>query len=157
MAATDRPRDAGEEAAIYSSESTRRTYTRLAELARLILAAGTSVVVDAACNQRWERRMLADAAREAGVLMVWLSLEIPEAVAVARVAARQAGGTDASDASVDVVRAQLAAREPIQSEEFARNSDGDLLESLLTITGADLENPEFVQRLGAGLLARSGS
>lgn len=157
MAATDRPRDAVQEAAIYSSESTRRTYARLAELARLILAAGTSVVVDAACNRRWERRMLADAAREAGVPMVWLSLEVPEAVAVARVAARQTVGTDASDASVDVVRAQLAAREPIQSEEFARTSGGDLLESLIMITGADLENPKFVQRLGAGLLARSGS
>ena len=157
MAATDRPRDAGEEAALYSSESTRRTYARLAELARLILASGTSVVVDAACNRRWERRMLADAAREAGVPMVWLSLEVPEAVAVARVAARQAAATDASDASVDVVRAQLAAREPIQSEEFVRTSDGDLLESLIMITAADLENPEFVQRLGAGLLARSGS
>jgi aminoglycoside phosphotransferase family enzyme/predicted kinase len=157
MAAIDRPRDAEEEAALYSPEASRRTYARLAERARLILAAGTSVVVDAACNRRWERRTLADAAREAGVLMVWLSLEVSEAVAVARVAARQAVGTDASDASVDVVRAQLAAREPIQSEEFARTSDGDLLESLIMITGADLENPEFVQRLEAGLLARSGS
>jgi uncharacterized protein len=157
MEATDRPRDAGEDAELYSTEASRRTYARLAERARLILAAGTSVVVDAACNRRWERRMLADVAREAGVPMVWLSLEVPEAVAVARVAARQAVGSDASDASVDVVRAQLAAREPIQSEEFAWNVDGEPLESLITITGADLENPEFVQRLGAGLLARSGS
>ena len=131
------------------------TYARLAKLARLILASGTSVVVDAACNRRWERRMLADAAREAGVPMVWLSLEVPEAVAVARVAARQAVGTDASDASVDIVRAQFAAREPIQSEEFTRTSDGDLLESLITITGAVLEHPEFVQRLAEGLVARS--
>jgi predicted kinase len=89
--------------------------------------------------------------------MVWLSLEVPEAVAVARVAARQAVGTDASDASVDVVRAQLAARESIQSEEFVRTPDGDLLESLIMITGADLDDAEFVQRLGARLLARSGS
>ena len=155
MAATDRPHDAVQEAAIYSPESTRRTYARLAKLARLILASGTSVVVDAACNRRWERRMLADAAQEAGVPMVWLSLEVPEAVAVARVAARQAVGTDASDASVDIVRAQFAAREPIQSEEFTRTSDGDLLESLITITGADLEHPEFVQRLAEGLVARS--
>jgi predicted kinase len=89
--------------------------------------------------------------------MVWLSLEVPEAVALARVVARQAGGTDASDASVDIVRAQFAAREPIQPDEFARTSDGDLLESLIVITGADLEHPEFVQRLAADLLARSGN
>ncbi len=157
MAATDRPRDAVQEAALYSSESTRRTYARLAALARLILAAGTSVVVDAACNRRWERRILADAAREAGVPMVWLSLEVSEAAAVARVAARQAVGTDASDASVDVVRAQFAAREPIQPDECTPTSSGEQLESLIMITGADLENPEFAQRLAADLLARSGS
>jgi len=157
MAATDRPRDAVQEAALYSSESTRRTYARLAELSRLILAAGTSVVVDAACNRRWERRLLADAAREAGVPLVWLSLEVPEAVAVARVAARQAGGTDASDASVDVVRAQFAAREPIQPDECTPTSSGEQRESLITITGSDLEHPEFAQRLAADLLARSGS
>jgi predicted kinase len=155
MAATDRPRDAAHEAAIYSPESTRRTYARLAELARLILAAGSSVVVDAACNRRWERRILADAAREAGVPMVWLSLEVPEEVAVARVAARQAVGTDASDVSVDIVRAQLAAREPIQPDECTRTSSGESLESLITITGADLDDAGFVQRLAEGLLARS--
>ena len=155
MAATDRPRDAAHEAAIYSPESTRRTYARLAELARLILAAGTSVVVDAACNGRRERRMLADAAQASGVPLVWLSLEVSEAVAVARVAARQAGGTDASDASVDIVRAQLASREPILPGEFSLTPGGAMLESLITITAADLEDPGFVQRLAEGLLARS--
>jgi aminoglycoside phosphotransferase family enzyme/predicted kinase len=154
MAATDRPRDAGEDAALYSPEASRRTYARLAELAQLILAAGTSVVVDAACNRRWERRMLADAARAAGVPMVWLSLEVPEAVAVARVAARQAVGTDASDASVDVVRAQLAVREPIQPDECTRTPDGESLESLITITGADLDDAGFVQRLSGSLVQR---
>jgi aminoglycoside phosphotransferase family enzyme/predicted kinase len=155
MAANDRPRDAAEEAAIYSPEASRRTYERLAELARMILAAGTSVVVDAACNRRRERRILADAARAAGVPMVWLSLEIPEAVAVSRVAARQAVGTDASDASVDIVRAQLASREPVLPEEFTGTTNGAPLESMIVIDGADLENPAFVRRLAATLLARS--
>ena len=90
--------------------------------------------------------------------MVWLSLEVPEAVAVARVAARQAGGTDASDASVDIVRAQFAAREPIQPDECTPTSSGEQLESLIPITGADLEKPEFIQRLAErlaeGLVAR---
>jgi len=67
-----------------------------------------------------------------------------EEVAVARVAARQAVGTDASDASVDIVRAQLAAREPIQPDECTRTSSGESLESLITITGADLDDAGFV-------------
>lgn len=156
LAPTDRPRDAVEQAAIYSPEATRRTYARLAELARLIVEAGTSVVVDAACNRRWERRTLADAARTAGVPLIWLSLEVPEGVAVSRVAARQAAGRDASDASVEVVRAQVAAREPILPEEFTPASAERPLESLITITAADLEDPEFVHRLAAALVARSG-
>ena len=156
MAATDRPHDAVEEAALYSAEATRRTYERLAELSRLILGAGTSVVIDAACNRRGERRILADAARAAGVPLVWLSLEIPESVAFARVASREAVGTDASDASVEVVRAQVAAREPILPEECARTPDGEPLESVITITAADLEDPGFVQRLVAGIVSRKG-
>jgi len=154
MAATDRPCDAVQEAALYSRETTGRTYARLAELAGLILVAGTSVVVDAACNRRWERRILADAAQAAGAPMVWLSLEVPEAMVLSRVAARQAAATDASDASVDVVRAQVAAREPILPEEFTQTPDGEPLESLITITGADLGDPGFIQRLSGSLVQR---
>lgn len=155
MAATDRPCDATQEKVLYSPEATLRTYTRLAELARLILTAGTGVVVDAACNRRWERRMLADAARMAGVPLVWVSLEVPMEVALARVAARQAAGGDASDASADVVRAQYAAREPILPDEFTRTPGGKPSESLITITENDLEAPEFIQRLTAGLVGRA--
>ena len=89
--------------------------------------------------------------------MVWLSLEVSEAVAVARVAARQAVGTDASDASVDIVRAQFAAREPILPDEYMRTSNGEPRESLIAIKGSDLDDAGFVQRLAADLLARSGS
>jgi predicted kinase len=79
------------------------------------------------------------------------------AVAVARVAARQAVGTDASDASVDIVRAQFAAREPILPDEYMRTSNGEPRESLIAIKGSDLDDAGFVQRLAADLLARSGS
>jgi aminoglycoside phosphotransferase family enzyme/predicted kinase len=154
MAATDRPRDAVQAAALYSAETSRRTYVRLAELAQLILAAGTSVVVDAACNRRSERRMLADAARAVGVPLVWLSLDVPEAVAVARVAARHEAGTDASDASADVVRSQFRSREPIDAEEFGRGPAGEPLESLVSVASADLGDPTFVERLVERLLDR---
>ena len=155
LAPNERPRTAADETSLYSPDATRRTYARLAELARLILGAGTSVVVDAACNRRWERRVLADAARAAGVTLIWLSLEVPEAVAVSRVAARQATGSDASDASVEVVRAQYAAREPILPEEFTPAPGEHSQESLITVSPDDLVDPECVHRLAATLLARS--
>jgi hypothetical protein len=98
--------------------------------------------------------MLADAARAVGVPLVWLSLDVPEAVAVARVAARHEAGTDASDASADVVRSQFRSREPIDAEEFGRGPAGEPLESLVSVASADLGDPTFVERLVERLLDR---
>jgi aminoglycoside phosphotransferase family enzyme/predicted kinase len=119
MRPTDRPADAAAEAELYGEAMTRRVYERLARLAGLLLAAGQSVVIDAACLMRWQREIVAAAARAAGVPLVWLELEVPEAVVTGRVAARLAAGGDASDASAAIVRQQLASREPITAAEVA--------------------------------------
>ena len=121
MAATERPADATATAALYDPATTRRVYERLADLARTLLAAGRSVVVDAAANARWQREIVAAAARDTDVPLVWLELDVPEAEAAARVAAR-AG--DASDATADVVRTQAVAREPIAAAELAASATG---------------------------------
>jgi aminoglycoside phosphotransferase family enzyme/predicted kinase len=133
MRPTDRPPDAATAAALYSEEATTQTYERLAKLARLMLDCGASVVIDAACNRRQERRILAAAACEAGVPLVWLAIEAPEETVLARVAAREAAGTDASDASAAVVRAQLAAHEPILPEEFGRMPSGEPCERVVRL------------------------
>jgi aminoglycoside phosphotransferase family enzyme/predicted kinase len=118
MAATDRPADAVATAALYDSALTRRVYDRLAALACTALAAGRSVVIDAACNARWQREILAALARDAGVELVWLEFAVPTETVIARVTRRAAAGTDASDASAAVVREQIAVREPITAEEL---------------------------------------
>jgi predicted kinase len=120
MAATDRPADAAATAALYGDALTRGVYDRLARLARAILIAGGCVVVDATCMRRWQREAIAAAARDAGAPLVWVEFDLPERELVARVAARFAAGTDASDASVEIVRRQLAAREPIGDDELGR-------------------------------------
>lgn len=147
LAATDRPQDAGEEARLYSEESSRRTYRRLADLARQILHAGTSVVIDAATNHRWERRLLAEAAREAGVPLVWLAIDVPETVAVDRVARRQAEGGDASDAGVDVVRRQFRTREPLEPAECVPGAEGRPGERIVRVAAGDLEDAAHIDRL----------
>ena len=149
MAATDRPGDAAATAALYSEATSRRTYERLARLAGLMLAAGTPVVVDAACNRRGERRLLAEAARAASVPLVWLSLDVPADVAVARVTTRLASGADASDASAEVVRGQLLSRDPILPDELAPSGGGGARESLVRVAGADVADPAAVARLAA--------
>jgi len=121
MAATERPADATAAAALYDATTTRRVYERLADLARTLLAAGRSVVVDAAALARWQREILAAAAGDTAAALVWLELDVPEAEAANRVAARVG---DASDATVDVVRGQAAAREPITAAELAAAAGG---------------------------------
>ncbi|MFM8415430.1 MAG: AAA family ATPase [Planctomycetota bacterium] len=118
MRPTDRPADAAAERELYGAAMTRRVYERLAALAGVLVGAGWSVVIDAACLARWQRELIAAAARKAGVPLVWLELDAPEAVMIDRVAARLTAGGDASDASVEIVRRQLASREPIANDEL---------------------------------------
>jgi uncharacterized protein len=118
MAATDRPTDVAATAALYDDALTRRVYDRLADLARTVLAAGARVVVDATCTRRWQRDALAAVARDAAAPLVWIDFDVPERELVGRVTARAAAGTDASDASAEIVRRQLADREPIGEDEI---------------------------------------
>jgi predicted kinase len=146
MAPTDRPADESHARALYDEAVTRRVYDRLATLARTLLEAGTSVVVDAAANRRWQRDVVATAARDAQAALVWLDFQLPAEELLARVAARAAAGTDASDASADVVRAQLADREPITTEELAAAGTPATREM---VTGRELADPDFAARLVA--------
>lgn len=118
LAATDRPLDDGQARALYAAETTRRVYVRLATLARGLLDAGTSVVVDATCNARSQRDLLAAVARDTGAQLVWLEIDLPADLLRARVAARLVAGGDPSDATPEIVDAQLAAREAIAADEL---------------------------------------
>jgi predicted kinase len=119
MSATDRPASVASSESLYSTAMTRQTYARLASLARGLLAAGTSVVVDATCSRAWQRDQIATVAREASAPLVWLDIDLPLDLLLERVAARSASGEDPSDATPDTVRTQLAAREPIGPAECA--------------------------------------
>jgi predicted kinase len=118
MRPTDRPPSEAASAALYAESFTRRVYERLAALARTVLGAGRSVVVDAACTKRWQRDRLARVAAECESLLVWLEFDVPAEAVLARVAARGAAGTDPSDASADVVSRQATSREPIGDDEL---------------------------------------
>jgi len=103
----------------YSGDATRRTYERLAELARVALGAGYTVVVDAAFLQRWQRDRLREVARGLGVAFVIADCSAPEPVLRERVLRRLRAGRDASEATIDVLEYQLAHADPLSSEELA--------------------------------------
>ncbi|HRP97156.1 MAG TPA: AAA family ATPase [Rhodocyclaceae bacterium] len=101
---------------LYDAEAGRRTYARLAELAATVLAA-RPVLVDATFLKRAQRDAFRRLAREHGVPFVILAFEAPPAVLRERVRRRAAAGTDASEADLAVLDAQLADREPLTGDE----------------------------------------
>lgn len=143
MNATDRPADEDHAGELYGAAMTDRVYQRLAALAATVLQGGTSVVVDATCNTRRQRDTLAAVARDMHVPLLWLELDVPAEFVMARVAARQAAGTDASDASIDVVRSQLASRQPITPEEVAAVPGA----RHVVVSPWDAEDPTFIRRV----------
>ena len=116
-------RSAGREPEIYSQEATRRTFARLAECARTALQAGWPVIVDAAFLRRDERLAFRALASELRVPFSILHCHAAEAQLRSRVAARDAEGNDASEATLDVLERQLATHEPLGPDERDRAMD----------------------------------
>ena len=141
---TERPADVAAEARVYGEGMTRRVYERLADVAAGLLDAGVGVVIDAACNRRWQRDLLTAVAVRRGVPLTWLEFDPPEADVLARVAARQVAGTDASDASPAVVRRQLREREPLTADEVVAGGSGV---GLIRPSTTDLLDPGFCHRV----------
>ncbi|WP_431273061.1 AAA family ATPase [Variovorax ureilyticus] len=99
---------------IYSREATARTYERLFALARAILDAGFSVVIDAAFLRRGERDAAHELARQCGVRFEILACEAPVAVLRERLAART---SDASEADAVVMQRLQEAADPLEDDE----------------------------------------
>jgi len=89
----------------YRKEASRAVYDALAARAAALVGAGHAAIVDAAFLDPRERVQIEAAAAAAGVPFDGLWLQAPEDVLVGRVAGRRG---DASDATPEVVRAQLA-------------------------------------------------
>jgi aminoglycoside phosphotransferase family enzyme/predicted kinase len=105
----------------YTPEVAAAVYARLADKARLGLAAGHSVVVDAVFEHAADRDRIAASAASRGVPFTGLWLTAPRETLMARVAARTG---DASDADPAVVEAQLR-RDPGALGWQAVDASGD--------------------------------
>ncbi|GAB2874790.1 bifunctional aminoglycoside phosphotransferase/ATP-binding protein [Pseudoduganella ginsengisoli] len=118
-------------ATLYSAAASRRTYERLAALARAIVQSGWPVIVDAAFLRAWQRELLRALAAELSVPFFLFDVRAPEQCMRERVAARLLNGLDASDAGVGVLERQLQNQEPLTEEELAH--------ALVVDTGAGLD------------------
>lgn len=114
-ARSDSPPDGG----IYTQDASARTYARLHELARLILEAGHSPLVDATFLKRSQREAFQGQARTLARPLVILSLEATVEKLREHVTQRQAAGVDPSEANLDILERQLRTREPLSDQERA--------------------------------------
>jgi predicted kinase len=123
------------DAGIYSKDATHRTYTRLHELARGLIAAGFPVIVDAAFLHHEERETFHALAQELAVPFVIASLHTDAAVLAERLAQRSSRGIDASEAGISVMQKLQLAQEPLRVQElstaviFINNDNVDALQS----------------------------
>ena len=112
----DRHMHAGDgiESGIYSEDATHTTYVRLAELAAAVLAAGFSVIIDAAFLQAWQRQSFRQLAADSDV--PYIILDVFASADSLRERIRQRSG-DVSDADLRVLEHQLENTAPLEDSE----------------------------------------
>lgn len=106
-------------APLYSVAATQRTYARLRSLARDIVNAGWSVIIDAACLKASQRALFHALAVEAAVPFFIFDVRVSGATMRNRIVSREKTGLDASDAGVGILERQIRNDEPLTAEEAA--------------------------------------
>jgi predicted kinase len=102
---------------LYHSDMTERTYDRLQDLARILLCAGFSVVVDATFLRQRQREAFRVLANEQTCAWFILDVFAPEAVLAERIERRSQEGRDVSDATVEIMERQQEIEESFTPAE----------------------------------------
>lgn len=117
----ERKRLFGDTKDLYAADISVATYKRLNELAAVVLHAGFPVVIDATYLKHQQRQATAQVAEATGAPFLILDCAAPKAVIEGWLAQRQAKNDDPSDATMEVIEAQLANREPLTADEQPRS------------------------------------
>ncbi len=103
----------------YAPAAHDAVYARLLALTREIVEAGFPAIVDATFLERERRMPFVELAEQRNVPWRILDLDLPESTLAERITARQRAGNDASEAGVEVMRAQRQRLEPLDAQERA--------------------------------------
>jgi len=103
---------------LYTADRTQETYRQLEELARLVVQAGYSVIVDATFLEQSRRAGFQALAASLQVPFVILHCQADDAELERRIVARAAAGTDPSEAGLEVLYAQRRHRQPLTAGEL---------------------------------------
>jgi len=105
-------------AGIYTEDETSRTYAQLLTHAKNVVQAGYPVIVDATFLRTAHRAAFHALAIALGVPFAIVHVEATPAELRTRLLARAAGGADASDATLQVLEAQIREGDALSSEEL---------------------------------------
>ncbi len=121
---------------IYSKESSNITYDHLRILAEDIILAGLSVIVDAAFLQTEQRKRFSQLATLLNVPFRIINCHAEHSILEQRLIERQIYGSDASDATLDVLFHQQENHDPLTEEEISQSFSMDKTEasSIKTVT-----------------------
>jgi predicted kinase len=104
---------------------TVRTYDQLRDIARTLLQAGFSVVVDATFLRQQQRELFRRLAKEQACTWFIVDVSAPQSVLVERIKWRSSEGLDASDATVEIMERQQETEESFTQEELLHVSPVD--------------------------------
>lgn len=102
---------------LYAAGATSRTYTRLTELAEVVLRAGFGVIVDATFLKRVHREPFLQLAERLGVPLSILDVQGERALLEVRIRQRLVEARDASEADLNVLAQQFRQAEPLGPTE----------------------------------------
>lgn len=102
---------------VYSDDATRQTYTKLAELAEMVLKSGYSAIIDATFLERQQRDPFKQLADRLGVPVRILFFRADPDVLRQRIRGRLREGRDISEADLSVLEHQLAVYVGLDDDE----------------------------------------
>ncbi|HAJ92265.1 MAG TPA: aminoglycoside phosphotransferase [Gammaproteobacteria bacterium] len=103
---------------LYTADRTANTYQHLGALAKTVLAAGYSVIVDATFLKREQRDRFRTLAAATATPFLVLECVAENSELEHRILSRNANRDDASEATLEVLHAQQAGDEPLTKEEL---------------------------------------
>lgn len=133
----------GEKLDLYGADMNMRTFHHTSDLAKMLLKAGQTVVVDATLIRKRTRTNYIKMAESLGIPVRIISCSCKLHLIEARLARRIADGKDPSDADIAVMHQQLASGQPLSTEE-----------QMITLP-VDTEHDEAIEQLLAQLRAQN--
>ncbi len=103
---------------LYSVDTTANTYRQLATLAKTVLTAGYSVIIDATFLKYAHRDQFRTMAAATGTAFLILECTAENSELERRIVSRSTSQNDASEATLDVLHAQQGSDEPPAAKEL---------------------------------------